>query len=115
MSVCSRAGWGWGVTWHPLGPVQTCSFGELSLPIGKWEVGFRLKGLLFYFVFQKFVAQGECELKQQIKRLQEYRVNGITTHRGAIVYEKLKKGREENKKKGTVLSDVLAHVQVQHC
>ena len=54
----------------------------------------------------------ECELKHQIKRLQEYRTNGITTHRGANVYDKLKARREEYKKKTTILSDVLARVQV---
>ncbi len=54
----------------------------------------------------------ECELRQQIKKLQEYRANGITTHRGASVYDKLKTNREVNKRRGSILSDVLAHVQV---
>ena len=51
-------------------------------------------------------------MKHQIKKLQEYRANGIITHRGANVYDKLKARREEFKKKTTILSDVLAHVQV---
>ena len=51
-------------------------------------------------------------MKHQIKKLQEYRANGIATHRGANVYDKLKGRREEFKKKTTILFDVLAHVQV---
>ncbi len=54
----------------------------------------------------------ECELKQQIRKLQEYRRNGIITQRGAHVYDRLKQRREESKKRNSILSDVLAHIQV---
>ncbi|XP_064425022.1 transcriptional adapter 2-alpha isoform X2 [Latimeria chalumnae] len=53
----------------------------------------------------------EFELWKEIKRLQEYRMAGITTFFSARVYERLKKTREEEYLKRTMLSEVLQYIQ----
>ncbi|CAN0152479.1 unnamed protein product [Lampetra planeri] len=53
----------------------------------------------------------ECELRKDVQRLQDYRVCGVTTFRGARVYERLLVRREEEKLRRTVLQDVMQYVQ----
>uniref|UniRef100_A0A8C6Y8P7 Transcriptional adapter n=1 Tax=Naja naja TaxID=35670 RepID=A0A8C6Y8P7_NAJNA len=53
----------------------------------------------------------EFELRTEIKRLQEYRVAGITNFCSARTYDRLKKVREEERLKRTMLSEVLQYIQ----
>uniref|UniRef100_A0A670Z4D3 Transcriptional adapter n=1 Tax=Pseudonaja textilis TaxID=8673 RepID=A0A670Z4D3_PSETE len=53
----------------------------------------------------------EFELRTEIKRLQEYRVAGITNFCSARTYDHLKKVREEERLKRTMLSEVLQYIQ----
>ncbi|XP_053130793.1 transcriptional adapter 2-alpha isoform X3 [Hemicordylus capensis] len=55
--------------------------------------------------------QLEFELRREIKRLQEYRRAGITSFCSARTYERLKKTREEERLKRTMLSEVLQYIQ----
>ncbi|XP_025029321.1 transcriptional adapter 2-alpha isoform X2 [Python bivittatus] len=55
--------------------------------------------------------QMEFELRTEIKRLQEYRVAGITNFCSARTYDRLKKVREEERLKRTMLSEVLQYIQ----
>ncbi|KAM3854721.1 transcriptional adapter 2-alpha isoform 2-T2 [Vipera latastei] len=55
--------------------------------------------------------QLELELRTEIKRLQEYRVAGITNFCSARTYDRLKKVREEERLKRTMLSEVLQYIQ----
>ncbi|XP_066219319.1 transcriptional adapter 2-alpha isoform X1 [Saccopteryx leptura] len=53
----------------------------------------------------------EFELRREIKRLQEYRTAGITNFYSARTYDHLKKTREEERLKRTMLSEVLQYIQ----
>ncbi|XP_078229924.1 transcriptional adapter 2-alpha isoform X8 [Callithrix jacchus] len=53
----------------------------------------------------------EFELRREIKRLQEYRTAGITNFCSARTYDHLKKTREEERVKRTMLSEVLQYIQ----
>uniref|UniRef100_A0A2I3S9J5 Transcriptional adapter n=1 Tax=Pan troglodytes TaxID=9598 RepID=A0A2I3S9J5_PANTR len=53
----------------------------------------------------------EFELRREIKRLQEYRTAGITNFCSARTYDHLKKTREEERLKRTMLSEVLQYIQ----
>ncbi|MEE6469414.1 hypothetical protein FKM82_008617 [Ascaphus truei] len=53
----------------------------------------------------------EFELHREIKRLQEYRSAGVKTFCSAKIYDRLKKSREEERLKRTVLSEVLQYIQ----
>ncbi|KAF6097518.1 transcriptional adaptor 2A [Phyllostomus discolor] len=53
----------------------------------------------------------EFELRKEIKRLQEYRTAGITNFCSARTYDHLKKTREEERLKRTMLSEVLQYIQ----
>ncbi|XP_051014127.1 transcriptional adapter 2-alpha isoform X2 [Acomys russatus] len=53
----------------------------------------------------------EFELRREIKRLQEYRTAGITNFCSARTYDHLKKTREEERLKRTMLSEVLQCIQ----
>ncbi|XP_063470312.1 transcriptional adapter 2-alpha-like isoform X2 [Symphalangus syndactylus] len=53
----------------------------------------------------------EFKLRREIKRLQEYRTAGITNFCSAITYDHLKKTREEEHLKCTMLSEVLQYIQ----
>ncbi|XP_012868895.1 PREDICTED: transcriptional adapter 2-alpha isoform X4 [Dipodomys ordii] len=53
----------------------------------------------------------EFELRREIKRLQEYRIAGITNFCSARTYDHLKKTREEERLKRTMLSEVLQYIQ----
>nr|XP_055172564.1 transcriptional adapter 2-alpha isoform X4 [Nyctereutes procyonoides] len=55
--------------------------------------------------------QLEFELRREIKRLQEYRTAGITNFCSARTYDHLKKTREEERLKRTMLSEVLQYIQ----
>lgn len=50
-------------------------------------------------------------LKKEIMKLQEYRIVGIRTRKGAEVYERLNRDREEDKMRKKLLDDILVHVQ----
>ncbi|XP_070573130.1 transcriptional adapter 2-alpha-like [Ptychodera flava] len=56
----------------------------------------------------------EYDLQNEVKRLVEYVENGITTFRGARLFDKLKARREEQKSKRNMLSDVLGNVEDQN-
>ncbi|XP_066551702.1 transcriptional adapter 2-alpha isoform X1 [Amia ocellicauda] len=53
----------------------------------------------------------EFELRREIRRLQEYRRAGIQSFCSARVYERVKRVREEERRKRTMLSDVLQYIQ----
>ena len=53
----------------------------------------------------------EFELWREIRRLQEYRTAGITNFCSARTYDHLKKTREEERLKRTMLSEVLQYIQ----
>ncbi|KAK1157551.1 transcriptional adapter 2-alpha isoform X2 [Acipenser oxyrinchus oxyrinchus] len=53
----------------------------------------------------------EFELRREIARLQEYRRVGIQTFCSAKVYDRLKRSREEERKKRIMLSEVLQYIQ----
>ncbi|KAM6337635.1 TAD2A protein, partial [Rhinoptilus africanus] len=53
----------------------------------------------------------EFELRREIKRLQEYRAAGITNFCSARTYDNLKKTRDEERLKRTMLSEVLQYIQ----
>ncbi|XP_043387192.1 transcriptional adapter 2-alpha isoform X2 [Chelonia mydas] len=55
--------------------------------------------------------QMEFELRREIRRLQEYRTAGITNFCSARTYDHLKKTREEERLKRTMLSEVLQYIQ----
>uniref|UniRef100_A0A8C0HAX2 Transcriptional adapter n=1 Tax=Chelonoidis abingdonii TaxID=106734 RepID=A0A8C0HAX2_CHEAB len=63
---------------------------------------------LLFTVGEKLV---EFELRREIKRLQEYRTAGITNFCSARTYDHLKKTREEERLKRTMLSEVLQYIQ----
>ncbi|CAK8680397.1 transcriptional adapter 2-alpha-like [Clavelina lepadiformis] len=52
----------------------------------------------------------ELELREKIKRLKEYRNNGITCFRVAKLYEKLKVKREQSKIKSNCISEILPYL-----
>ncbi|XP_055514174.1 transcriptional adapter 2-alpha isoform X4 [Leucoraja erinacea] len=53
----------------------------------------------------------DFELRKEIKRLQEYRLAGVFTFRGARVYDCLKVHREEERLKRCMLTDLLQCLQ----
>ncbi|EHB11521.1 Transcriptional adapter 2-alpha [Heterocephalus glaber] len=53
----------------------------------------------------------EFELQRESKRLQEYRIAGITNFCSAKTYDHLKKTRKEEHLKCTMPSEVLQHIQ----
>uniref|UniRef100_A0A6Q2X8F2 Transcriptional adapter n=1 Tax=Esox lucius TaxID=8010 RepID=A0A6Q2X8F2_ESOLU len=53
----------------------------------------------------------EFELRREICRLQEYRRAGIQSFCSAKVYERVKRVREEERRKRTMLVDVLQYIQ----
>ncbi|KPP68705.1 transcriptional adapter 2-alpha-like [Scleropages formosus] len=53
----------------------------------------------------------EFELRREIKRLQEYRKAGIRSFCSARVYERMKRVREDERRKRTMLCDVLQYIQ----
>ncbi|XP_029469393.1 transcriptional adapter 2-alpha-like [Rhinatrema bivittatum] len=53
----------------------------------------------------------EFELRREIKRLQEYRAAGIKTFCSARMYDHLKRSREEEQLKRTMLTEVLQYIQ----
>ncbi|XP_054064958.1 transcriptional adapter 2-alpha isoform X2 [Rissa tridactyla] len=53
----------------------------------------------------------EFELRREIKRLQEYRAAGITNFCSARTFDNLKKTRDEERLKRTMLSEVLQYIQ----
>ncbi|XP_044285825.1 transcriptional adapter 2-alpha isoform X2 [Varanus komodoensis] len=53
----------------------------------------------------------EFELRKEIKRLQEYRLAGITNFCSARTFDRLKKTREEESLKRTMLTEVLQYIQ----
>ncbi|XP_020899749.2 transcriptional adapter 2-alpha [Exaiptasia diaphana] len=57
--------------------------------------------------------QLENYLKREILSLQEYRMAGIKTKKGAAVFEKLKKKHEEDLGKRKLVDDVLIHIRDQ--
>uniref|UniRef100_A0A4W4DUM7 Transcriptional adapter n=1 Tax=Electrophorus electricus TaxID=8005 RepID=A0A4W4DUM7_ELEEL len=52
----------------------------------------------------------EFELRREISRLQEYRREGVRSFCGARVYERVKRGREDERRKRTLLGEVLQYV-----
>ncbi|XP_054598410.1 transcriptional adapter 2-alpha isoform X2 [Nothobranchius furzeri] len=55
--------------------------------------------------------QMEFELRREIRRLQEYRKAGIKSFCSAKVYERVKRMREDERRKRTMLCDVLQYIQ----
>ncbi|XP_034025088.1 transcriptional adapter 2-alpha isoform X2 [Thalassophryne amazonica] len=55
--------------------------------------------------------QMEFELRKEIRRLQEYRRAGIKSFCSAKVYERVKRMREDERRKRTMLCDVLQYIQ----
>uniref|UniRef100_A0A3P9JEN7 Transcriptional adapter n=2 Tax=Oryzias TaxID=8089 RepID=A0A3P9JEN7_ORYLA len=55
--------------------------------------------------------QMEFELRREIRRLQDYRKAGIKSFCSAKVYERVGRLREEERKKRTMLNDVLQYIQ----
>ncbi|KAG2458858.1 TAD2A protein, partial [Polypterus senegalus] len=55
--------------------------------------------------------QIEFELRREIKKLQEYRRMGIQTFCSAKVFDRLSRSREEEKRKRSMLSEVLQYIQ----
>uniref|UniRef100_A0A3P9NVU6 Transcriptional adapter n=1 Tax=Poecilia reticulata TaxID=8081 RepID=A0A3P9NVU6_POERE len=53
----------------------------------------------------------EFELRREIRRLQEYRKAGIKSFCSAKVYERVKRMREDERRKRTMLNDVLQYIQ----
>uniref|UniRef100_A0A3B1KBW9 Transcriptional adapter n=1 Tax=Astyanax mexicanus TaxID=7994 RepID=A0A3B1KBW9_ASTMX len=53
----------------------------------------------------------EFELQREIRRLQEYRKEGIRTFCGAKVYERVKRAREDERSKRNMLCEVLQYLQ----
>uniref|UniRef100_A0A8C8DY76 Transcriptional adapter n=1 Tax=Oryzias sinensis TaxID=183150 RepID=A0A8C8DY76_9TELE len=53
----------------------------------------------------------EFELRREIRRLQDYRKAGIKSFCSAKVYERVGRLREEERKKRTMLNDVLQYIQ----
>uniref|UniRef100_A0A8C5DPX1 Transcriptional adapter n=1 Tax=Gouania willdenowi TaxID=441366 RepID=A0A8C5DPX1_GOUWI len=53
----------------------------------------------------------EFELRREIHRLQEYRKAGIKSLLSAKVYERVKRMREDERRKRTMLCDVLQYIQ----
>lgn len=53
----------------------------------------------------------ESFLKKEVVSLQEYRSVGIRTRKGAEVYERLNRRREEDKSRRKMLDDILANIQ----
>ncbi|XP_039613204.1 transcriptional adapter 2-alpha [Polypterus senegalus] len=53
----------------------------------------------------------EFELRREIKKLQEYRRMGIQTFCSAKVFDRLSRSREEEKRKRSMLSEVLQYIQ----
>uniref|UniRef100_A0A3Q2PH49 Transcriptional adapter n=1 Tax=Fundulus heteroclitus TaxID=8078 RepID=A0A3Q2PH49_FUNHE len=53
----------------------------------------------------------EFELRREIRRLQEYRKAGIKSFCSAKVYERVKRIREDERRKRTMLNDVLQYIQ----
>ncbi|XP_029964897.1 transcriptional adapter 2-alpha isoform X1 [Salarias fasciatus] len=53
----------------------------------------------------------EFELRREIRRLQEYRRAGIKSFCSAKVYERVKRMREDERRKRTMLCDVLQYIQ----
>uniref|UniRef100_A0A8D0CT86 Transcriptional adapter n=1 Tax=Sander lucioperca TaxID=283035 RepID=A0A8D0CT86_SANLU len=53
----------------------------------------------------------EFDLRREIRRLQEYRKAGIKSFCSAKVYERVKRMREEERRKRTMLCDVLQYIQ----
>lgn len=53
----------------------------------------------------------EFELRREIRRLQEYRKAGIKSFCSAKVYERVKRMREDERRKRTMLCDVLQYIQ----
>uniref|UniRef100_A0A8C5AJP2 Transcriptional adapter n=1 Tax=Gadus morhua TaxID=8049 RepID=A0A8C5AJP2_GADMO len=53
----------------------------------------------------------EFELRREIRRLQEYRKAGIQSFCSAKVYERVKRVREDERRKRTMLCDVLQYIQ----
>uniref|UniRef100_A0A667YB46 Transcriptional adapter n=1 Tax=Myripristis murdjan TaxID=586833 RepID=A0A667YB46_9TELE len=53
----------------------------------------------------------EFELRREIRRLQEYRKAGIKSFCSAKVYEQVKRVREDERRKRTMLCDVLQYIQ----
>ncbi|XP_005157493.1 transcriptional adapter 2-alpha isoform X1 [Danio rerio] len=52
----------------------------------------------------------EFELRREIHRLQEYRSEGIQSFCGAKVYERVKRTREDERRKRNMLCDVLQYI-----
>ncbi|XP_016427657.1 transcriptional adapter 2-alpha-like isoform X1 [Sinocyclocheilus rhinocerous] len=52
----------------------------------------------------------EFELRREIRRLQEYRREGIQSFCGAKVYERVKRIREDERKKRNMLCDILQYI-----
>uniref|UniRef100_A0A9J8BVI7 Transcriptional adapter n=1 Tax=Cyprinus carpio carpio TaxID=630221 RepID=A0A9J8BVI7_CYPCA len=52
----------------------------------------------------------EFELRREIRRLQEYRREGIQSFCGAKVYERVKRIREDERRKRNMLCDVLQYI-----
>ncbi|KAG8451330.1 hypothetical protein GDO86_003515 [Hymenochirus boettgeri] len=69
----------------------------------------RFARILGPYEHDKFIESHalEYELRREIKRLQDYRVAGIKTFCSAKIYDRLKKSREEERLKRTMLSEVL--------
>uniref|UniRef100_A0A8C6TFH0 Transcriptional adapter n=1 Tax=Neogobius melanostomus TaxID=47308 RepID=A0A8C6TFH0_9GOBI len=61
----------------------------------------------------KFIESNalEFELRKEIRRLQEYRKAGIKSFCSAKVYDRVKRVREEERRKRTMLSDMLQYIQ----
>uniref|UniRef100_A0A3B4AGV1 Transcriptional adapter n=1 Tax=Periophthalmus magnuspinnatus TaxID=409849 RepID=A0A3B4AGV1_9GOBI len=61
----------------------------------------------------KFIESNalEFELRKEIHRLQEYRKAGIKSFCSAKVHDRVKRVREEERRKRTMLSDVLQYIQ----
>lgn len=68
--------------------------------------------LLSPYEYDKFLRgiHVEKEIKLQIKRLQEYRQNGIIHLRNTTIYRTLKKRRQETKTQLNLLSEILVHM-----
>lgn len=64
------------------------------------------------FDFDKFIEglHYEYELKNEIKKLKEFREDGLTSMRQLKVYKNLKNRRREFKSKGRLLDEILVHV-----
>uniref|UniRef100_A0A672Y6T0 Transcriptional adapter n=1 Tax=Sphaeramia orbicularis TaxID=375764 RepID=A0A672Y6T0_9TELE len=63
-----------------------------------------------FFLFIFFLPV-EFELRREIRRLQEYRKAGIKSFCSAKVYERVKRMREDERRKRTMLCDVLQYIQ----